>query len=236
MSMARADTTPAPAAAFEAANRLYEQGQFLEAAQAYAELWNQGTRSAALLYNQGNAWFKAGQIGRAVATYRQALDLTPRDPELRANLQFARQQVQGASWRPAWYETTLQSLTLNEWTLLTLLPFWATLLLLTLGQLRPAIRSRLRPWIWAGTLSTAVLASLLAITWYGRQTRPIGVVIVGNAPVRNGPFEESPVLFTVYDGAELRILERKTPWLRVTADGVRSGWLHETQISLPPRT
>src|SRR5262245_10878323 len=77
-----------PAAAFEQANRLYEQGKFAEAAAAYEQLIHSGHRSAALFYNLGNAWFKAGQQGRAIAAYRQAEKWNPRDPNLNFNLQF----------------------------------------------------------------------------------------------------------------------------------------------------
>ena len=43
----------------------------------------------AVLYNQGNAWMRAGATGRALAAYRQAQRYRPRDPYLAANLQNA---------------------------------------------------------------------------------------------------------------------------------------------------
>ncbi|MGA4579675.1 SH3 domain-containing protein [Limisphaera sp. VF-2] len=226
----RADIVDGADAAFEAANRLYEQGRFLEAARAYEELQNRGLLSSALLYNLGNAWFKGGQIGRAIASYRLALQWAPRDPEVRANLHFARQQVQGATWRPSWYEAAFERLTLNKWTILVLVPFWGTMLLLTLRQVRPAWKTRLAPWVWIGSVVTAVTAACLVAAVQLRLHRPMGVVVVGNAQVRSGPFEESPALFTVRDGAELRILDRKDRWVRVTADGQQSGWLPEDQL------
>src|SRR5205823_6641015 len=81
----RADAAPA---AFEAANRFYFEGKFSEAATTYGILEQSGQKSAALYFNWGNALFKSGQIGRAIAAYRRAEALTPRDPDLRANLQF----------------------------------------------------------------------------------------------------------------------------------------------------
>src|ERR1043166_8616450 len=79
---------------FEAANRLYFEGKFSEAATTYAILLQSNNQSASLYYNWGNALFKSGQIGRAISAYRQAERLTPRDPDVIANLQFARNQVQ----------------------------------------------------------------------------------------------------------------------------------------------
>ncbi|HEU0039111.1 MAG TPA: tetratricopeptide repeat protein, partial [Verrucomicrobiae bacterium] len=70
--------------AFDAANRLYEQSKFAEAASAYEKLVQNGAVSPALCFNLGNAFFKASQVGRAIAAYRQAERLTPRDPDVRA--------------------------------------------------------------------------------------------------------------------------------------------------------
>ena len=41
-----------------------------------------------VVFQLGNAHFKSGQLGRAIAAYRQAEELAPRDPDLRANVQF----------------------------------------------------------------------------------------------------------------------------------------------------
>ena len=77
---------------FEAANKLYEEGKFAQAAAAYEQLIQSGRVSAPLYFNLGNAWFKSGQMGRAITAYRRAEQLAPRDPDVRANLQFARNQ------------------------------------------------------------------------------------------------------------------------------------------------
>ena len=108
----------AAAAAFDSANRLYEEGKFANAASAYEKLAQSGETSAALYFNLGNALFKSGQIGRAIAAYRTGEQITPRDPDLRANLQFARNQVQSPTLSPSRWQRWLGRLTLNEWTLL----------------------------------------------------------------------------------------------------------------------
>jgi Flp pilus assembly protein TadD len=90
-----AATAADAATGFEAANRQYEKGDFAGAAKAYAALLDQGQHSSAVLFNLGNAHFKAGQLGAAIAAYRRAEALAPRDPDIRANLQFAREKVAG---------------------------------------------------------------------------------------------------------------------------------------------
>ncbi len=67
-----------------------------------------------------------------------------------------------------------------------------------------------------------------------RETRftPTAVVIAPEAKVRYGPFTESPLAFTVHDGAELRVLDQKDDWLQVTVGPRRIGWLRREQALL----
>src|SRR5262249_37778685 len=125
------------ASAFDSANRLYEQAKYSEAAAGYEKLLQSGQVSPALYFNLGNAWFKASQIGRAIVSYRRAQQMAPRDPDLRANLQFARNQIQGPTLAPSRWQAWLVRLTLNEWTVVTAALAWLWLILLALLQWRP---------------------------------------------------------------------------------------------------
>src|ERR1017187_5450930 len=79
-------------AEFNAANEMYARGKFADAAGTYEKILQTGAVSPALYFNYGNAEFKSGNFGRAIAAYRQAAQLTPRDAEVRAQLGFARHQ------------------------------------------------------------------------------------------------------------------------------------------------
>ena len=127
---------------FPAANELYAKGKFAEAAAIYENILQTGGQSPALLFNDGNAEFKAGHPGRAIAAYRRAELLAPRDAELRANLAFVRKQVQGATLRESRWQDWIGTLTLNEGALLTAVLFWATFLLLAAKQIVVARASR----------------------------------------------------------------------------------------------
>ena len=220
-------------AAFDAANRLYEEGKFAEAISAYQKLGQSGQVSAALYFNLGNAYFKSGQIGRAVAAYRTAQQITPRDPDLRANLQFARSQTPSPTLSPSRWQRWLGRLTLNEWTLLAAGVVWLWLLLLAILQWRPALKPALRSYV----ISLAVLGALLCACVVAalRETRftRTAIVVTREATVRYGPLAESPAAFTVHDGAELRVLDQKDEWVQVSAGPRRIGWLRRDEALLP---
>jgi tetratricopeptide (TPR) repeat protein len=218
------------AAAFDSANKLYEEGKYSEAASAYEAMVHVGQCSAALYFNLGNAFFKSGQIGRAIASYRQAQQLTPRDPDLRANLQFARNQTQGPSLLPSRWERWLGRLTLNEWTVLAAGAAWLWLMLLAVLQWRPALRPGLRIYV----ISLGVLAGLLCACAAAslRMTRftSVAIVTAHDTAVRYTPLPEAATAFTVQDGAELRVVDQKDEWLQVNAGPRRTGWLRRDQV------
>ncbi len=221
-----------PASAFDAANKLYEQGKYAEAASAYDRLLQAGHASASVYFNLGNALFKSSQIGRAIAAYRHAERITPRDPDLRANLQFARKQPAGLTLSPTPWERWLGKLTLNEWTLLAAVAGWFWFLLLAVFQWRPALRRSLRPALFLLGIAALLLGGCLSAAFYHARFTHTAIVVVKDAPVHYGPFDESPRAFTVSDGAELRLLDHKDDWLQVATDPRHIGWLRRDQIML----
>jgi len=221
--------------AFDAANKLYEEGKYADAAGTYQMLVKSGSVSPALYFNLGNALFKSSQIGRAIAAYRQAAQLTPRDPDVRANLQFARNQVQGPTLRASRWERWLGTLSLNEWVWLAAGAIWLTFLLLAAMQLRSGSKRVLRNYAIAAGCIAVVLCACLAWAWSNHATANTAIVIVREATVRAGPLEESQSAFTANDGAELRVLDRKDDWLQVTDGTSRIGWLRREQaLVMPP--
>jgi tetratricopeptide (TPR) repeat protein len=231
-STSRAELSPA---AFEAANKLYEQGKFTEAASAYEKQLESGQASTALYFNLGNAWFKAGQVGRAIVAYHNAQAISPRDPDVLANLQFARNQVSGPTGTPSAWERWLGRLSLNEWTGLAAGSLWLCFLLLILQQWRPALKPALRnPLIGAGLIVVTLCSFFGAALYQNRVARP-AVVIIREAALRHAPIEESPAATTVHDGAELRILDRKDDWLQVRTDALHIGWVRRDQVLQAPR-
>jgi tetratricopeptide (TPR) repeat protein len=222
------------AADFSAANRFYAQGKFTEAAKAYESILQTGARSPALLFNYGNAEFKSSHLGQAIVAYRRAELLAPRDPELRANLAFVRNQVQGATLRESRWQNWVGTLTLNEGTLLTVIFFWLLFTLLAVQQLRPALVSKLKSatQIFAAlTIFSGAVLGLQAAEHFSKST---AVVITDNVTARSGPFDDAQNSFAARDGAELSVLDRHGDWIQVANGAGKTGWLSRKQVEVLP--
>jgi hypothetical protein len=153
---------------------------------------------------------------------------------VRANLQFARNQVQGPTLRANRFELWLNALSLNEWALLAAGAFWAICLLMTAGQWRPQWQRRLRAYAAMVGGAAVVLFACLGMTLQ-QHSRETAIVIAPEVVVRAGPFEESQSAFTAHDGAEFQILDRKDEWFQVSDGARRSGWLKREQVAVWPR-
>ena len=76
---------------FTAGNQHYANKEYARAIKAYQQVLAQGVESAQLYYNLGNAYFKHGDLGHAIANYLKARRLDPANEEIQFNLEFARQ-------------------------------------------------------------------------------------------------------------------------------------------------
>jgi tetratricopeptide (TPR) repeat protein len=215
--------------AFDEANRLYEQGKFAEAASAYERVAASGGATANLWFNLGNAHYKSDRLGRAIAVYRLAERMTPRDTALRANLQFVRGKVYSddRAHVPLW-RNAVRLATVNEWTVLTVALLWGFFSVLACGEV-------------AGRRYNKAAATLLALailigagtTFAWRDLHDTeAVVIAREATVRFGPLEESQSAFQLRDGAELSILGGKNDWLEIRDPERRTGWIRRDEVVL----
>jgi len=233
----------APQELLKRGNALYAEGKFSEAASAYKEAQAGGLRHWALSYNLGNAYFKTGQLGRAVAEYHRAFRLNSGSSDVIFNLRLA----SARAGDPAVPQSALAALIWRLFFGLSIntLTVFVSLLFFTL--IVPAIWKLAKP----GTLalpsvvvqSVPLLSSLLAFLflWLGARIyfleKPIGVVVASpNAEVRSGPNTSYPASFTVPEGRRVLILKEQDPiegWLEigVPSEGLK-GWVPDTAVEV----
>jgi len=223
-----------PQASFFKGNALYADGRYAEAAAEYDRVPAAGVASANVYFNLGNAYLKAGDAGRAVLAYERARRLAPGDPDVRANLAFARADDAGGDEPPRW--TRLAFPLAAVWSSDTLVSvaaaaWWALFLLLALRHLLPATR---RPAGWGAVAAGVVLALAGASAAYRLYTvdlRRMAVVVApATVAVRFEPTANGTVHFRAKSGATLRLLGEREGWVQVARpDGLR-GWVEREAV------
>lgn len=223
---------PAAFAQFQRAQEAFDQARqpddFLRVAAQYQEILDSGLISGAVLYNQGNAFMRAGEHGRAIASYRQAKRYRPRDPYLRANLAYALGDVAAEAPRKPLVEYILfwqDWLSYPEKILIDTLAGGLTFLLALAGFFwRPRLMNRLALGAFFLTLVWGLSA---AYDWYRFDLTSRGVVIKDGVIARKGDAESYAPALTrpLRAGSEFRLLEERGDWILVELSGGQQGWI-----------
>ncbi len=152
---------PADSQSVNAANALVEAGNTVEAIEIYESLLDRGAYDSSLFYNLGNAHMVGGQPAAAVPYYERAAALSPRDAEIRANLELAVAQAPTAQTveptGPLALAAGLTSswLSLDETAVLVAVLWFAVAILLLI------IRASGRAAPWLGRLAVVLALAML---------------------------------------------------------------------------
>ena len=225
--------SPSPAELMDEANLRYDRGEYEEATQQYESLIGQGYRDAAVHYNLGNAYLESGDLGQAILNYLRAEELSPRDPDIAANLQLARSrtvdqlQPEGDSLVAGISEFGRRLATTGELGAAALL-LWA-IGGLAVGALILWPAMRLRRLLRGGTV-VAFAAMLVSLTLllsmlYANPYDNTGVVTVETVEVLGGPGPQYQETFALHSGAQVRLVDSRHGWLQVALPGGElQGW------------
>ncbi len=227
-----------PTEAMSLANQNYEAGDYAEAAAIYEAIIESGLHNSTVYYNLGNAYFKQGELGRAILNYRRAQRLAPRDADVAANLAVARTQTLDQLAAPT--EGTWSNLVklVDEWLTLREGALLALVLWVFIGGVAVVaiLKPSIRRWcaITAGVLAVFLVIGLLSIAnrYYTDQTYPPAVIVAQQVDVTSGPGGSGQYLveFTLHAGAEVSVLESRPGWQRITLPGDLQGWVPDEAI------
>ena len=230
------DSAPDAAGLFAEGNRLYQEGDYAAAARHYQAVLDRGLESAALHFNLGNAHYRLGTLAPAILAWERAARLEPRNPDVRANLELARQMLQDRIeplprfWLLAALEWWLELLPRGWLAAASAFAYGvlgAGVTLLVLRRPRGARWLRaLRRASWSAGACAIVLGGTLAARELGVGQPEEAIVMADEVRVLSAPSEEGGLtVFTLHEGAKVRIDRRAAGWVEVVLADGRVGWL-----------
>ena len=230
-----------PQEAFARAEALYQEQRYDEAAGVYQSMRALGIEDAALHYNLGNAYFKAGRLGLSVLSYERALVLAPSDEDVRTNLLYANELVADAVEEAPlplavrWAMDVYRSLQPNFLAILLSIAFvlgGAALTLVLYDAWRQPQWGRSSAIVVVVICATLALASggVLASKVNAAANRVEAILLTENAYVRSGPGDANPRLAEIHEGLKVRVISEREGWYQVTLANGLTGWLRESEL------
>lgn len=224
---------------FADANRLYDDAKYKQAAELFRQTCAEYPASAEIWYNLGNSYYKSGKIGFAIAAYRKALKLSPRDADIRYNLDFvfakSSDRIEPAPREFVIRQTDLVAdvFTSGEWalgaTVLGALALGCFLLYIFLKNYRVKRAGLILSVIcWLGAF---VFTALAAHRYY--YALDSYVVVVSNAAgVSAEPTENGTRLLLLNEGATLKLEGRENNWIKVELPDGSKGYVPEEKVQV----
>lgn len=226
--------------AWRRGNDAYLHGDYAGAVAAYQELDRQGVVSADLCFNLGDAYYRQGNLGRAIWAFERAAGLDPDDDDARYNLTQVRKvadrrahdKIEGAARDPLWTRvvTTLGPST-ETWLFVAI--YLALFVALAARRLRRGAGDHARALLAAAASILGVAALLSGTLLAGRaylDRVPFGVVLPDGVAVKEGADANYRTSFELHAGLRVRLLDRDQDWLRIRLPNGLEGWVREPDI------
>jgi hypothetical protein len=222
-----------PEQMFDQANRLYQQNKIAEARDAYESILRNGFVSGELYYNLGNAYYKTGDIGKAVLNYERALRLMPNDEDLKHNLQLANlmitDRIEATPRLFVWdyWDAIKAAFSLNALTWISY-----TFFVLLVGSVCVIILARTyqlrRFGLFGGSISTAllILSVVLFVGKIGEVNRSDAAVVTAKiTTLKNSPDAKSSDAFVLHSGVKVIITDSVGEWMKIRLADGKVGWM-----------
>ena len=220
------------------ANNLYTSEEYQKAIPVYEQILASGNESAKLYFNLGNAYYKAGEINKAILNYERAKVLAPQDEDVEFNLRIANQFVVTKidelpkPFFVRWKTSIVNKYPADTWAIISIGSFVIFLFLLGLFffSRNVAVR-RFSFWISMALIVISVIAFSLA----GKQkkkinTRDQAIVFCPRVTVKSSPSESGTDLFLIYEGLKIQVTDSLGSWTEIRLADGNQGWLRDSCI------
>jgi tetratricopeptide (TPR) repeat protein len=226
---------------WNAANQAYVDGRWADAASGYEMISSMGLESASLYCNAGDAFFKDGNVPKAILYYERALKLDPSYSDARYNLDLLNSGIQDRI-EPvpefvlkAWTREICYIMDSDSWTICFFVLFALSLAMVLLFLLSPSLAGRRAGFFTGIVLLLLTLASLSFAVWQKKDYNKADSAIVMRpvASVKSSPSSESSKdLFILHEGTKVTILDEVGSWNNIELADGRQGWIPSGDIEI----
>lgn len=223
---------------WEKANAHYTTEDYQQAITLYEQILSSGHESAKLYFNLGNAYYKAGDINKALLNYERAKLLAPNDENIDFNIKMANQFVV-TSIEPLplpfflrWRTSVINMYPADIWSIISIFSF-----VLFLGLIGLFIFSR-NVSIRRISFLTGIFMVIFSGFTYSfalKQKKKImernsAIVFCPRVTVKSSPSSTGTDLFLIYEGLKVEITDSIGNWKEIKLVDGNEGWLQDSCI------
>ncbi len=208
---------------FAAANREYAAGHFQAAGEGYATLVRAGHWNPTLFYNLANAYYRRGDLARAILNYERVLALDPHHAEATANLRLVRDQARALELTATWPERFLGSLSSNSYAWMAAIGFWVGIFALAAFGFRRSTGKAVA-MIAAFLFCGGAVYALYRVE-NGNRGASLAIVTGKNVDARLATADDAGSVLALPAGSEIKILSTRGDWSYAALPGDLRGWI-----------
>lgn len=189
-----------------------------------------GIRNGKLYYNIGNAYFRKGDLGRAILNYRRAGQYAPNDPNLKQNLEYARSrrldridetQKERIFQTLLFWHYDISAATRSILFAAFYVIFWTGA---AVGRFYPRIP---KGWLAATAVAALLFFGSLTVEHLQQVRNPAGVILSGEVTARKGDGTTYQTSFKepLHTGTEFTLMENRGDWYQIRLSDGRQCWI-----------
>lgn len=222
------------------ADTAYQRGNYQQAIADYQLLLKQ-KKSADLYYNLGNAYYRSDSIKMAILAYERAALLSPGDPDIRFNLQFARSKTidkltpESEVVFATWYRSLVNTASADVWAIISIVSVSLALVLMLVYLFVSRMALRKVGFFGAAFFIVAFgLATLFAWTQHNNFTNRSGAIVMApSVSVKKTPVQNGEDAFVLHEGTRVDVTDRSMKdWRGIRLADGREGWIPTKQIEM----
>lgn len=227
--------------AWRRGNDAYLRGDTAAAVTAYEQLDRHDVVSSELAFNLGNAYYRQGQMGRAIWAWERAIALDPDHDDARYNLEQARKaaerrvhdKIEGADREPVWIRVvTALTLSTETWLFVAVYVAFFAAWGLRFRARRSGGHDEGPAWGALAALLgvTATLAGALLVGRVALDRVPFAIVLPDELSVKEGADPNYRTSFDVHAGLRVRVLDHDQDWVRIRLGNGLEGWVRDRDV------
>ncbi len=223
---------------FKKGNDFYNAGNYETAITTYMHILKSNKHSAELYFNLANAHYKLNHIAPSVFYYEKALQLNPKDQDIKNNLLFSKNMTIDAvgvlpeTGFSRMTKKVIHALSFDGWATFAVVCSIVFVVLFLIYYFVEG--SLLKRVLFIGSSVSFLLMFITLIFAFNKysidKNNKPAIVFAKEAEIKNEPNKRGNVVFKLHEGVKVQVLDSIKNWHKIKLTDGKQGWISTKAI------